>query len=134
MDTLIAGLVIDSKRMNMMPKYFGRWMMKTEGNIYGWMKEICASYNGGYWDMWEVSNGAFFMVPPLKKEGYTLSIDGNGFEGVLTAHATGVVACLFAYYYMWEMTDDDLFVRLYHALREYALTLEEHSLIFSALD
>ncbi|HDN9802169.1 TPA: antirestriction protein, partial [Aeromonas salmonicida] len=51
-----------------------------------------------------------------------------------TAHATGVVACLFAYYYMWEMTDDDLFVRLYHALREYALTLEEHSLIFSALD
>ena len=70
MDTLIAGLVIDSKRMNMMPKYFGRWMMKTEGNIYGWMKEICASYSGGYWDMWEVSNGAFFMVPPLKKEGY----------------------------------------------------------------
>lgn len=81
MDTLIAGLVIDSKRMDMMPKYFGRWMMKTEGNIYGWMKEICASYSGGYWDMWEVSNGAFFMVPPLKKEGYTLSINGNGFEG-----------------------------------------------------
>lgn len=40
MDTLIAGLVIDSKRMDMMPKYFGRWMMKTEGNIYGWMKEM----------------------------------------------------------------------------------------------
>ena len=31
MDVLIAGgLVIDSKRMDMMPKYFGRWMMKTE--------------------------------------------------------------------------------------------------------
>ena len=70
-------------------------MMKTEGNIYGWMKEICTSYSSSYWDMWEVSNGAFFMVPPFeKKEGYTLSIDGNGFEGVLTAHATGVVACL----------------------------------------
>ena len=84
--------------------------------------------------MWEVSNGAFFMVPPLKKEGYTLSIDGNGFEGVLTAHATGVVACLFAYYYMWEMTDEDHFVTLYHSLREYALTLSERSFIFSAID
>ncbi|MBW3808230.1 antirestriction protein [Aeromonas jandaei] len=134
MDVLIAGLVIESKRMDMMPKYFGRWMMKTEGNIYGWLKEICESYSGGYWEMWEVSNGAFFMVPPAEKEGYTLAVDGNGFEGVLTAHATGVVACLFAYYYMWEMTGDDRFVKLYHALREYALTLEERSLIFSAID
>lgn len=66
MDVLIAGLVIDSKRMDMMPKYFGRWMMKTEGNIYGWLKEICESYKGGYWDMWEVSNGAFLWCRPRK--------------------------------------------------------------------
>nr|WP_290467183.1 antirestriction protein [Aeromonas salmonicida]WIW80815.1 Antirestriction protein [Aeromonas salmonicida subsp. salmonicida] len=134
MDVLIAGLVIDSKRMDMMPKYFGRWMMKTEGNIYGWLKEICESYKGGYWDMWEVSNGAFFMVPPARDEGYNLSVNSNGFEGVLTAHATGIVACLFAYYYMWEMTDDDRFVQLYHSLRAYALTLDERSLIYSAID
>ncbi len=34
MDVLIAGLVIDSKRMDMMPKYFGRWMMKTEVTVH----------------------------------------------------------------------------------------------------
>ena len=68
---------------------------------------------------------AFFMVPPAKDEGYNLSVDSNGFEGFLTAHATGIVACLFAYYYMWEMTDDDRFVQLYHSLRAYALTLDE---------
>lgn len=134
MDMFNAGLVADDKRLDMMPKYFGRWMMKTEGNIYGWLKYICEFYSGGYWEMWEVSNGAFFMVPPAIDGGYNLSIDSNGFEGVLSAYAAGVVTCLFAYCYMWEMTDDDKFASLYHSLREYALTLDESSLILSAID
>lgn len=133
MDVLIAGLVIDSKRMDMMPKYFGRWMMKTEGNIYGWLKEICESYKGGYWDMREVSNGAFHGAL-AKDEGYSLSVDSNGFEGVLTTHATGIVACLFAYYYMWEMTDDDRFVQLYHSPVHMHSTLDERNLTYSATD
>lgn len=134
MNVLIAGLVIDSKRMDMMPKYFGRWMIKTEGNIYGWLEHLCASCKGGYWDMWEVSNGAFFMVPPAKDEGYTLSVKDNGFEGTLTAHATGVVICLFTYCYMWEMTQDDRFAHLYNALYAYAMTLDESGLIYRAID
>ncbi len=84
--------------------------------------------------MWEVSNDAFFMVHPAIDEGYKLSIDSNGFEGVLSAHAAGVVACLFAYCHVWEITGDDRFAKLYHALREYALTLDEYSLIFQAID
>ncbi|MGL4757192.1 MAG: antirestriction protein [Aeromonadaceae bacterium] len=134
MSCLIAGIVIDSKRLDMMPKYFGRWMMQTETNIYGWLSRICATYQGGYWDMWEVSNDAFFMVPPAIDEGYKLSIDSNGFEGVLSAHAAGVVVCLFAYCHVWGITGDDRFANLYHALREYALTLDEYSLIFQAID
>ena len=70
---------------------------------------------------------------PLKKEGYTLSIDGNGFEGV-DCPRYRCCGLSFAYYYMWEMTDEDHFVTLYHSLREYALTLSERSFIFSAID
>ena len=133
MDVLIAGLVIDSKRMDMMPKYFGRWMIKTEGNIYGWLGHICKSYNGGYWDMWEVSNGAFFMVPPAKDEGYSLSVDSNGFEGVLTAHATGIVACLFTYSAL-SFQGCETCGEMYHLLLDYAEQHPEASLIFSAID
>ena len=78
MSCLIAGVVIEPKRLDMMPKYFGRWMMQTEIKIYGWLSHICTAYQGGYWDMWEVSNDAFFMVPPAMDEGYRLSIDSNG--------------------------------------------------------
>ncbi len=48
MSCLIAGVVIEPKRLDMMPKYFGRWMMQTETNIYGWLSRICAAYQGGY--------------------------------------------------------------------------------------
>lgn len=134
MDVLIAGLVIESKRLDMMPHYFGRWILKAEENIYGWLSHICENYHGGCWDMWEVSNGAFFMVPPTMEGGYTLSVDSCHFEGVLSAHATGVIVCLFAYCYLWEMTEDDRFAKLYDSLYEYAMTLEEKSFIFSAVD
>ncbi len=43
MSCLIAGVVIEPKRLDMMPKYFGRWMMQTETNIYGWLSRICAA-------------------------------------------------------------------------------------------
>jgi hypothetical protein len=131
---LICSRVNDADRMNILPRYAGRHFMLLEGLIYKVMGEYSEAYNGGYWIMWELSNGAFYMAPGDQSETYPMSCAGNWYEGTMSADAAGIVACLVAFNRMAWHTREDRFTDLFYALREWAAEHPESAEIFRAID
>lgn len=130
---ITATRVADADRMKMLPKYFGRDLMRVESAIYAFMDRLCENYQGGYWDFYELSNGGFYMAPASEVP-MTLTWAGNFFEGKMSADAAGIVACLFAYNHVaWETRKERL-ILTYESLREYVGFHAEASLIFQAID
>src|SRR5271156_2639494 len=90
-----ASLVADSERSNALPRHFGMAsMLRVESAVYGAMRSFARSYGGGFWRYFNLSNGGFYMAP-FGDEPYAISVEGNGYEGTLSADATGIVASLF---------------------------------------
>lgn len=131
---LICSIVNDADRINILPRYAGRHFIQLERLIYNVMGEYSEDYNGGFWIMWELSNGAFYMAPGDKTETYTMSCAGNWYEGTMSADAAGIVACLVAFNRMAWHTCEDRFINLFYALREWALEHPEAKEIFAAID
>jgi hypothetical protein len=133
--TLVTAiLVADDDRLSFMPRYFGeRLMMLGEYAIYKFMGNLSQDYHGGFWNFYTLSNGGFYMSPDYDKP-MRLSVDGNGFEGHLSADAAGIVANLFALSHLsWE-TEDDRIIKLYHLLREFVSDHPESRMILMAID
>ena len=82
-------------RMRVMPKYLPGLYMQFENQLYNAMEKLTDAYEGGYWEMYELANGAFYMAPTCAKK-YQISVAGNYFEGEMTADAAGIVATLMA--------------------------------------
>ena len=61
--TIKAVRVPDSKRMNTLPRYFGRQHMTGDAWVYQSLHSVCEAYSGGLWDFFELSNGGFYMTP-----------------------------------------------------------------------
>ncbi len=85
--------------------------------------------------MYELSNGGFYMAPDSDTPFHVSSM--NGYEGVLSADAFGIVVCLFAYRNL-SFTDDEEFAHTctehFYLLREYMLDHEEICKISAAID
>lgn len=127
-----ARPVPERARMSALPKHFGRYMLIVEHCIYDFMAQFARGYSGGYWRMFELSNGGFYMSPP--EETYELRIDSNGFRGRMSADAAGITVCLFAFSHLSFDYATDIFPRHFHRLREHALDHPEASVIFEAID
>jgi len=124
----------NSERLNALPGYFGKSMMKVEGAIYHYMTHLCSDYDGGYWSFYALSNGGFYMAP-LSEEKQHIEWADNYFKGDMTADAAGIVACLFTYSHLSETTsENETLVNRFHQLREYALDHPEAGLIFQAIN
>ena len=94
--TVVASLVPEGRRMEFLPSKFGvTAMLKVETAIFAWMQRLCPAYAGGYWNFVELSNGGAYMVPG-GAEIFDLCVEGNGFEGRVSADAAGVIATTFA--------------------------------------
>lgn len=138
---IIATLVQDDDRMDMLPKHFSpRHMMMAENMIYTFMGRLCDTYSGGFWQFYELSNGGFFMAPSGETK-LDLAWEGNYYSGTVSPEAAGIIACLFAYNNMiWKLHgagDDagqETFARLEELLKEYVDTHPEGAAIFSAID
>lgn len=131
---LICSRVIEAERINILPRYAGRHFMFLEGLIYQVMGEYSEAYNGGYWIMWELSNGAFYMAPGDQSETYPMSCATNWYSGTMSADAAGVVACLIAFNRLAWHTREQRFSDLFYALREWAAEHPEADEIFRAID
>ena len=93
---VVASIVPEGRRMEFLPSKFGvTAMLKVEMAVFAWMQRLCPTYNGGYWNFVELSNGGAYMVPS-GAETFDLCVEGNGFEDHVSADAAGVIATAFA--------------------------------------
>lgn len=128
-----AREVPDDERIHILPKHFGRHMLSVEYAIYTFMAEIAASYSGAFWKFIELSNGGFYMAP-MGQITFDIRVGGNGFEGVMSADAAGITACLFAFSHLSFQIPDNRIANHFHQLRDFALEHTEASSILSAID
>lgn len=121
------------RRMQILPKYFGRFMITAEATVYCSLQSLSPDYTGGYWDFFELGNGGFYMAPATDRR-IRLQCEGNGFDGEMSTDAAGIVACLFAFNTLVWRTRDTRFERLYYALREFASDHPEACSISAAIE
>lgn len=132
-DAVIATLVPESRRMQILPTYLGREFVRGEMLVYSHLSAMCPEYLGGVWDFFELSNGSFYMAPAYRQP-FDLHVDGNGFAGRVSADAAGLIACLFAFNQLTWTAHDDRYIDLYYRLREFALGHAEAATILRAID
>ncbi|WP_240159154.1 antirestriction protein [Burkholderia sp. Ax-1724] len=98
---IAATLVPEERRMEILPRYFGKHMIRGEIAVYTAMESLCDTYRGGFWDYIELSNDTFYMTPRLDSP-LTICCDGNGYAGEMSNDAAGIVATLFAHSTPWR--------------------------------
>ncbi len=126
----------EHKRLSHTAKLFGmNFPMVFEPTVYNITDGIADDYHGGYWEFYELSNDGFYMAP---HSDITFNVCcENGFEGVLSADALGITACLYAYSllsFSGKNGFDEISTQHYHWLRDYMLEHLEAAAILGAID
>ena len=107
--------------------------LALEPTIYTFAERLSPDYNGGYWQFYQLASGGFYMAPDTDNI-FNICCD-NGFEGMMSADALGITACLYAYSHLSFNPDlADICTRHYHLLREFMLDHAEVRTILSATD
>jgi len=136
-EAVTATLIPDAQRMNYLPATFGRYFMRGESLVYGWMRRLSKDYSGGFWHYYKLTNGGHYMAPDMGDARLAVLVDGNGYEGNLSADAAGLVASLFA---LNQLTHEakgeaqDHLIEQYYKLVEFATTHPECGAISRAID
>ena len=128
-------VVAIEQRINHTANIFGiRFPLQVEPTIYRITETIAKEYDGGYWTFYTLGKG-FYMAPATDREFQVCC--QNGFEGVLSADALGIVACLYTYSNL-SFGDAKEFAETcaqqYHWLRDFMLSHEEAQSILKAID
>lgn len=131
---VVATIVPDHQRLSALPRFFGfAQMLRAEALVFGYMSKLSVDYAGGYWHYYTLSNGGFYMAPaidkPMRIEWY-----GNGYSGLMTADAAGLVASMFAVSHLGAEVRTDAMADLYHQLRDFAADHPEARRIMAAID
>lgn len=146
MNKTVTAQLISVKQRDYYPtKVFGglTFPMQIEPTIYSFASWLIPSYEGGYWEMYRLSNGGFFMSSnslALSPEGLCGVISPNGYQGELSPEALGVCACLFSYSHLsfprhgHSASLQETCSHQYHLLREYAIDHPEVLKILAVID
>jgi hypothetical protein len=134
--TVSRELVPDAQRSIHVGQLFGvQFPMQLEAVIYWITSQMAPDYKGGYWQFYRLSNGGFYMAPDAEKS-FAVSCQ-NYYQGVLSADALGIVACLYAYSHL-SFTPNEahgrIYARHYHLLRQYMMEHPEVKEILGAID
>ena len=135
---VVANLVAEGDRLSFLPTFFGQHlMMRGEALVFGWLDRLSEDYNGGYWHFYTLTNGGFYLALASDKP-MRISVEGNGFDGEMSADAAGIVATFFA---LSQRTGEvqgteagDTLIDRYFFLRDFAAEHVEARLIFRAID
>jgi hypothetical protein len=135
LNLVTRDLVPEDQRMAVTERLFGiHFPLQMEPVIYGITDRMAGEYNGGYWDMFTLSNGGFYMSPS-SDDVFHVTCD-NQYEGDLSADALGITASLYAYSHL--SFSNTRFARVsachYHRLREYMFEHPEVKQILGATD
>lgn len=133
--SLFTSLVISARRLDMLPRYVGRFTVVFESMLCQQMREFSGDYEGGYLLMWELSNGGFYMTPGQHEKMNVVT--PNGYSGIMSADALGITVCLYMYSHLSFHTsglDQQQFSQLFHDLRDWVLIHPEKESILAAID
>ncbi|KXB09722.1 antirestriction protein (plasmid) [Xylella fastidiosa] len=112
-------------------------IIRSESLICIWMRRLCKHYSGALWHYYRLSNGGFYMAPDLD-ELLEVQVDGNGFNGKMSADAAGIVATLFGLNHLvTEVAERDaveVLIKRHELLYEFAIGHPEATAIFDAID
>jgi hypothetical protein len=129
-------LVPEERRADFVDALFGvHFPMQLEPYIYTVTSQLSADYRGAYWHFHSLGNGGFYMAPESESP-FRVQCP-NGFEGVLSGDALGLVACLYAYSHLSFVSTKPAtttYARMYHRLREYVMEHAEVDAILQATD
>jgi hypothetical protein len=133
---ITCHLVADKKRIQHTADLFDiRFPLNIEPAAYSIASNIASEYNGAYWEFYALSNSGFYMAP-CSEQLYQVSCE-NGYEGVLSADALGITACLYVYSHL-SFSSNEAFAEIcanhYHWLREFMLQHLEAGNILRAID
>ncbi len=127
-------LLADQQRLNFLPRHFGRQMMAVEQNLYTRLSELSSDYTGGYWNFYDLSNGGCYLAPTAP-ERMRIVVQGNDFEGTMSADAAGITATLFTLSELsFRFQRAEVLGTRFHQLRDFAADHAEAGLIFRAID
>ena len=128
-------LLNNTQRISLPAKLFGvHFPFRVEPFVYNMAGRLSSDYNGGYWEMFVLDNGGFYMAP--NSDTYQVSCQ-NGYEGTLSGDAFGITVCLYAYSEMSFSKIPELAETCadqYHLLREHIFEHEEAKTILGAID
>lgn len=130
---ITAKKVSVENRLEILPRYFGRWAGNAEQHIYNSFSNMCPDYDGGYWEFYELSNKGFYMAP-MSAERYHIQVISNGFDGTVSADAAGIIATLYTFNALCWSTSHDEFIDSYYLLRDFACVHQEAGRILAAID
>lgn len=131
---IIATIVPEEKRLAVLPRFFSfTQMLHAEALVFAYMAKLSVDYSGGYWHYYTLSNGGFYMAPAIDKA-MRIEWNGNGYSGIMTADAAGIIATLFAVNHLAAETDTDKMTELYHQLLHFACGHPEDKAILAAID
>ena len=129
-----ATLLADQQRLNFLPRHFGRQMMAVEQHLYSRLSELSSDYTGGYWNFYDLSNGGCYLAPTAP-ERLRIVVQGNDFEGTMSADAAGITATLFTLSELsFRFQRAEVLGNRFHQLRDFAADHAEAALIFRAID
>ena len=90
-------------------------------------------YGGGFWDFYEHEGKPLFLAPQSKSR-FWITGEITGFQGEVSAEATGIIATMFAFSHLSFQSQSDLLVAGYERLYAYSADHPEASEIFQAID
>jgi len=132
--TVYRILLNDTDRMIYTASHFGdNFPFRIEPFVFDMAGSLSRDYTGGYWNMYELSNGGFYMSPESDAP-FQVSCE-NGFAGKLSADAFGITVCLYAFSNL-SFSEElaEVCAEQYHLLREYMFEHREVKAILAAID
>ncbi len=127
-------LVPENRRLAFLPKHCGRSFELYEMAVYSMAGQLCDDYDGGYWNYYELQNGGWYMGLDSDAT-FHVMWPGNFFEGKMSADAFSITANIYAISAMFGSPEEnEIFVPVYYALREYAAEHPEREQILAAID
>lgn len=108
--------------------------LQFESLVYYFASGLINEYSGGEWEFIDLSNQGFYLRPSLRVSEVVIQIEGNGYSGIVSEDAAGIITTIFSLnYLLFEAQEENLY-KYYDSLINYARLHEERQQIFTAID
>ncbi len=135
--SITATLVPENKRLNFLPRKLPKDFSRFENWVFNIADEFLEkeeeSKKPCYWDFMMLSNGSFYLRPG-REDLFNICWWENGYEGIVSADAFGIITTLFALCRLAEATAASTVIEYYYDLKDYAEFHPEASAIYRAID